>query len=719
MGHIPVVGGKSIRVRLYLLFVFGTLIVLGATMVTPFLITVSSSAANDFDYNRFSPVPRYFYSPEDRFVKGLVKYFNTYRGWADQLAANLGNVPSHWATWMTIGQDRRSVDRVADRYLQKAGNPQWQAQARDYSEFADSYPLTDTMVAVEDIQAVEFLRERYEQICIKNGEPGDRALQRLNQEYGIPFKSFYNVKFKDSEMLLPVDFQTWYPPVGTPKYDDFLRIKAAYRAHLFTPGVKAAWLDYLKKKQYSFADEQEVFPVNGQSPAALQTLWRVFKAQDAPASPAVPMALRMTWYKYLQSEDALRAVGLRADESFTVGVYNRLAGTAYTTLQQTPFPVPADFKPGIRKLWDRYVQMRYPLRLTRIEVTPQLRGKYAAFLQKEVKYLRVANELLGTNHKEWTQFELSPQAEAGEDQKVKNRRNLWMNFVKSLPPAERIQTSSEMAFQNYLLRKYGSVQKVNDTYGWSLKHIEEAFPPFDKAYAITFANHQTAFTLQPVLANYRIIAGFLTGNSKAIQVTLLLIALTLALTLTINPLAAYALSRFNMRGRDKVIMYMLATMAFPAMVSAIPAYLLMRDIGMLNTFWALLLPHAANGMAIFILKGFFDSLPQELFEAATIDGASELQIFRIVAMPLVKPILAINCLTAFICAYNGWEWALTICQREDMWTIAVWMYQASQWWKDAPWLVSAGFVVASVPTFLVFVSCQKMILKGIVIPSMK
>ena len=179
------------------------------------------------------------------------------------------------------------------------------------------------------------------------------------------------------------------------------------------------------------------------------------------------------------------------------------------------------------------------------------------------------------------------------------------------------------------------------------------------------------------------------------------------------------MSRFNLRGQDKVILFMLATMAFPAMVSAIPGYLLMRDLGLLNTFFALVLPGAANGMAIFILKGFFDSLPQELYEAATIDGASEFQIFRIVAMPMVKPILAINCLTAFIMAYNGWQWALIICQDKSMWTIAVWLYQASMWWGSMPWIVSAGFVIASVPTFIVFISCQKMILRGIIIPSMK
>ena len=74
---------------------------------------------------------------------------------------------------------------------------------------------------------------------------------------------------------------------------------------------------------------------------------------------------------------------------------------------------------------------------------------------------------------------------------------------------------------------------------------------------------------------------------------------------------------------------------------------------------------------------------------------------------------------AFITAYNGWQWALIICQKKQMWTIAVWLYQASTWWRDSPWIVSAGFVVASVPTFLLFVSCQKIILRGIIIPTMK
>ena len=174
-----------------------------------------------------------------------------------------------------------------------------------------------------------------------------------------------------------------------------------------------------------------------------------------------------------------------------------------------------------------------------------------------------------------------------------------------------------------------------------------------------------------------------------------------------------------MRGQDKIILFLLATSAFPAMISAIPGFLLMRDLGLLNTFFALILPGAANGMGIFILKGFFDSLPPELFEAATIDGAKEWQIFLHVTMPMVKPILAVNALTAFLAAYEGWQWALIVCQNPKMWTLAVWMYQANQWWSSTPWLASAGFVVISIPTLAVFLTCQRIILRGIIIPQMK
>jgi multiple sugar transport system permease protein len=462
-----------------------------------------------------------------------------------------------------------------------------------------------------------------------------------------------------------------------------------------------------------------VFPVIGSKPPELKRLWIEFKKANVPASPAIPYALRSTWYKFLGSEEVGQLLKIPQNRSFNITDYNRLAGTDYKQLEDTPFPVPIAFRPEICRIWHKFQAERYPLRLTEIKSTASQQKKFQNFVKNTLKELRIANKLLGTNYSSWSQFKLTEKPTAGFDEVHCNQRDLWKNFVKRLPVEAKRYSSSEIAYQQFLLKKYGSLAGINKKYGWSLKHIEEAFPPFMTAYTVTFLKNEYSMAFLPLLDNYKIVLDFLMFNGNAIWVTVILVALTILFTLTVNPLAAYALSRFNLKEQDKILLFLLATMAFPAMVSAIPAYLLMRDLGLLNTFFALVIPGAANGMSIFILKGFFDSLPMELFEAATIDGASEMQIFRIVAMPLVKPILAINSLTAFIIAYNGWQWALIICQDKSMWTIAVWLYQASAWWGNSPWIVSAGFVIASIPTLILFLSCQKIILRGIIIPSMK
>ena len=160
-------------------------------------------------------------------------------------------------------------------------------------------------------------------------------------------------------------------------------------------------------------------------------------------------------------------------------------------------------------------------------------------------------------------------------------------------------------------------------------------------------------------------------------------------------------------------------MAFPAAVTAIPGFLLIRELGLLNTFAALVLPSVANGMSIFILKGFFDALPRELYEAATIDGAGEWTVFSKITLPMTLPILAVNALNSFIHAYSSWEWAFLVCQEESHWTLSVWMYQLSQIMSNQPWCVMAGFAVISIPTAVVFLLCQKVIMRGIVLPSLK
>ena len=730
MSLIAAVGRKSLKNRILIVLIYSALTLLGATMVLPFLITITGSASSDSDYERFSPIPRYLWSRSDRFVKCLSPYFNYCRNWTQQMNAYVPQMPGHWSTWSMIGRDVEGADRLADGYLAayRGATEQHRLIAADYAEFTAGYPLSDCVTYLSTIDTVKWLQKTYGEKLLKTfperaarmsrKERRHAALAMVGEEWGVPFDSFYTIGFQ-MEMGYPMDFQSWFPPLEDEKYRAYSQLKQAYAAHAFTPGIKSKWLKFLKAENMDIRSVDDVFPVADGASPELKALWLEFKKQVAPAAPTIPFSMRAVWLAFLRSEDVGLRLKIPTEQSFDVARYNQLAGTSYQTLYDTPFPVPESLPPAIQRLWDAFRLERYPLRLVTVVPTPELQAKYQTFIERAVKHLRIANELLGTDHTSWNEFPLTDRPAGGTSMTQRNRRDLWKNFVKTLAVEDNLYASSEMAYQRFLLERYGSLQEINARYGWTLGCIEEAYPPVMTAYTVTFLNNERRMTFGPIWENYRTVIDFLLFKGNALWVTTVLVVLTILFTLTVNPLAAYALSRFNLRGQDKILVFLLATMAFPAMVSAIPAYLLMRDLNLLNTFWALVIPGAANGMSIFILKGFFDSLPMDLFEAATIDGATEMHIFRVVAMPLVKPILAINSLTAFIVAYNGWQWALIICQDKSMWTIAVWLYQASSWWGNFPWIVSAGFVVASIPTLVLFISCQKIILRGIIIPSMK
>jgi multiple sugar transport system permease protein len=185
-------------------------------------------------------------------------------------------------------------------------------------------------------------------------------------------------------------------------------------------------------------------------------------------------------------------------------------------------------------------------------------------------------------------------------------------------------------------------------------------------------------------------------------------------SLLVNPLAAYALSRYRPPSTYKVLLVLMLTMAFPPMVAQIPVFLMLRELNLLNTFWALILPGLANGYSIFLLKGFFDSQPKELYESASLDGAGEFRIFWQITMNLSKPILAVIALGAFTMAYSNFMFALLICQDSSMWTLMVWLYELQQ--NCSQGVIFASLIVAAVPIFIMFALCQNIIMRGIVVP---
>jgi multiple sugar transport system permease protein len=229
------------------------------------------------------------------------------------------------------------------------------------------------------------------------------------------------------------------------------------------------------------------------------------------------------------------------------------------------------------------------------------------------------------------------------------------------------------------------------------------------------SQHQSTIRSEFATRNYAYVVQYIALNGRALWNTGFFCLLAILTQLTVNPLAAYALSRYPIKASGKILIFLLATMAFPAEVAMIPGFLLLKQLHLLNTFAALVLPGAASGYMIFLLKGFFDSLPQELFEAGQIDGAKESTMMMRIALPLSKPVLGYLALLAFMGSYGAFLYAFLVVQDQHMWTLMVWIYQLQNTAPKA--VVMAALTLAAIPTLLVFLLAQRTIMKGIVLPS--
>lgn len=693
MGVILTVEQKTWKARVFLALIYLLLSIGGLTMLIPFLIMVASSLTGPYDYYRFSPVVRALWNRQDRFVRYVATCYPRFP------STVYPDAPQHWGSWVAVSRDVEGARQFAQEQLDAMGQPQtaakWRQMASDYADFNLDYDIRNSVCFFDARDVALFVRHQFEQKLkqqdparFKSMSPMQRqmdALALLNNEWAIRYISFFGIRMV-AQQRAPLHHPEWDYPVADPKtelYHDFTR---AYRELAFAPGCEA------KRKQ--LLD------------------WKAFKAYAAAESPmtrTVPFESRIQWLQYLKRPAVMQRLGLPTDHPLLPEDYARLSKAACERFESMPFPLPADAPSQLQAVWVNFIHDVYPRRLLRVRVTPSLEKQFQAFVlhtcRSETSYAQLTGKKIGS----FSDVKLLPYENSA----------LWRNFIPHVPIEELQVMSAEQSWQAYLIAKYGSLEGVNSVYGWALKHIEEARFPIREAMAVTFVQRGWRDFLSSITANYRMVAEYLFLRGDAFGNTILLVLLSILATLTVNPLAAYALSRLGLRFAEKLLLFMLATMAFPAAVTAIPGFLLIRDLGLLNTFAALVLPTLASGMSIFILKGFFDGLPRELYEAAMIDGAKEWQVFLKITLPMTTPILAVNALSAFVAAYSSWEWALLVCQKQSHWTLAVWMYQMSQQMSDQPWAVMAGFVMVSIPTAIVFFACQKIILRGIVLPSMK
>jgi multiple sugar transport system permease protein len=283
-----------------------------------------------------------------------------------------------------------------------------------------------------------------------------------------------------------------------------------------------------------------------------------------------------------------------------------------------------------------------------------------------------------------------------------------------LPDSALTYDCVDFHYADYLLKQYGSLNQVNTVFGTSYVNVLEIFPPQKQWHDRMFREIKGKLHWEFLVRNYITVINYIVLHGRGVFNTVVYCFLAILSALIVNPMAAYAMSRYKMPSTYKILLFLMLTMAFPPMVTQIPNFLVLREQGLLNTFAALILLSLANGYSIFLLKVLFDSLPKELYESASLDGAGEWVMFWQITMNLSKPILAVIAINAFNHAYANFMFALLTCQNEMMWTLMVWLYPLQA--KSSQGVVFASLLIAAVPTFLVFLFAQNIIMRGIVVP---
>ena len=192
-----------------------------------------------------------------------------------------------------------------------------------------------------------------------------------------------------------------------------------------------------------------------------------------------------------------------------------------------------------------------------------------------------------------------------------------------------------------------------------------------------------------------------------------------AVSTFLNALAGWSFAKLRFRGRDRLFSWLLAAMVIPAQVAMLPLFLLLRTLGLVNSMAGVVIPAAASLFGIFLVRQYALSVPDELLDAARVDGAGELRIFWSIGLPLCRPALVTLALFTFIGTWSDFMWPLVVLSDERKYTLPVAL--AGLIGEHAPdvELMMAGAVVTVLPVLLLFLSLQRVYIAGITMGSVK
>lgn len=669
MPIISKVGQRSIKVRLVYGAIFLILTIGTATMLYPLMLMLSGSFKSEADIIRITPWPGYWFNDLMLFQKYAESKYNVL----------LENVEMAWSeyvpAWYKIQKPSEVDPELLEEYLAWRGQCPW-------------WILGNT----EGLRMLPINGRKFRELMFKQFEGDPNPLDAFAKQMGIPLRSW-------SDLRPPKQGVFRYPPQRTEYIEAFLE----------------------------FAAKQ---PIRNRDIANLDgRFWKTW---------LVP--------KYTRKIDK----------------YNKAHGTNYASYDEVYLTRRAPAGKLARKDWEEFVRKSVKMPFSCIRLRAGLQDNFRRFLVKQYENdIEEYNKDHVPKYSSFDEIPLSATVPKGRMEQVD-----WGDFLKDPKycPVDYLEVyGPRQAFEEFVAKRRGVP-------------VEEIRPlrlPLAAADWNDCIAHKSQERWEFSTRNYKQVFGYIGLHGRGIRNTVIYCSLAIGLALLVNPLAAYALSRYKPPSTYKILLLCMATMAFPAEVTMIPAFLLLKrfplwpilgggvafalsvwilgkafknlpemwrmilsvgigitagawaipmamgepHISLLNNFAALVLPGMANGYMIFLLKGFFDSIPRELYEAADLDGAGEIRKFWSFTMALSTPILAVIALGAFTAAYSQFMMALIIIPDQKMWTLMVWIFQLQS--QSHQSVVYASLVIGAIPTFLVFVFCQGIIMRGIVVPTEK
>jgi multiple sugar transport system permease protein len=229
-------------------------------------------------------------------------------------------------------------------------------------------------------------------------------------------------------------------------------------------------------------------------------------------------------------------------------------------------------------------------------------------------------------------------------------------------------------------------------------------PPLLPAKATT-EHYVTLFTRLDLLRNL--------SNS------LLIAVVTTVVSLFLNAMAGYSFAKLRFGGRDRLFGLLLIGLVVPSQVGMLPLFLMVQKIGLVNTPWGVMIPGLTSIFGIFMIRQYALGIPDELLDAARVDGASEFHIFRTIVFPLLQPILVTWTVFSFLSQWNDFMWPLIVLSDQARFTLPVALASLSGEHVQDTELMMAGSVITVIPVLILFLALQRSYIRGVMMGSVK